>query len=229
LRVFLATLDGLPPLGPELTGLMAPSRREKALAFAKAPDRGRSILAGLLLREVLGVTEDQDLWLEPAGKPRLAGSPLNFSLSHSGPYVALSVGFPPHGLDAQERRTRPIPAGLARWALSPAEIAALSENPDPDTFVRAWTMKEAYAKATGRGLSAGLNAFSVLPLESGPRPVEGREVFFHLMALPGAAMSLASLTPSLPPLVMNLNARISRLIAHGRGETGPAPIYKVRR
>jgi hypothetical protein len=57
-----------------------------------------------------------------------------------------------------------------------------------------------------------LNTFSVLPFESGPRPIEGQEIFFHLLTLEDAVISLASLSISFPPMLINLKPRLSQLI-----------------
>jgi 4'-phosphopantetheinyl transferase len=210
--VFLTTLSALPSLSPALANLLAPKRREKALAFVQDQDRERSILAGLLLRLVLGVKNDDDLIVDPGGRPRLAKNGPDFSLSHSGPYVALSVGAPIHGLDIQETRSKPIRESLAHWALSPAEIDLLGPSPEPNLFIRLWTMKEAYVKALGLGLASGLNSFSVLPLESGPRLIAGQQVYFHLANLPQATLCLASLAASFPPLIIDISQRLAKLI-----------------
>ncbi|MDR1109944.1 MAG: 4'-phosphopantetheinyl transferase superfamily protein [Deltaproteobacteria bacterium] len=209
--VHLATLAAIPDPGPGTLALVAPARRAKALALKRPRDRQRSLLAGLMLREVLGVSRDEDLEYGPQGRPSLAGGGPSFSLSHSGPYVALSVGRPVHGIDLQETRTRPVPDSLARWALAPEELAEFGQNPDPCLFTRIWTMKEAFVKATGLGLSQGLDSFSVLPWGPGPRVVAGTEVHFFLLDLPGAAVSLASLAPCHPPLAVDLAPRLSRL------------------
>jgi phosphopantetheinyl transferase len=197
---------------PELLELIAPERRKKVLERTQVKDQNLALLAGLMLREVLGAVSDNDLEIEPLGRPRLTGNGPNFSLSHSGPYVALSVGTPVHGLDIQELRTKPLPERLTHWTMTPEEQSFFEKDPDLLLFIKIWTMKEAYIKATGQGLAQGLNTFTVFPFESGPRSIGDRTVFFHLSAPKGAVMSLASLSVSFPPVIINLNQRLSHLI-----------------
>ncbi|MDR0620979.1 MAG: 4'-phosphopantetheinyl transferase superfamily protein [Deltaproteobacteria bacterium] len=232
MRIFLASLDALPELTdltwPRLAAPLAPHRAQKALAMAREGDRRRALLAGLALRMVLGVAADGDLAFGPDGKPFLAKGGPEFSLSHSGGHVALSVGGPAHGLDVQELRDKAVPESLARWALCPEELALLAQNPDPALFTRLWAMKEAYVKATGRGLSGGFGHFSALPPAPGPRTVEGRSVWFYLADLPGATLALACLGPSFPPSILSLDGRLRRWAESLPGQDpdpGP-PLYR---
>jgi len=93
------------------------------------------------------------------GKPRLAG--LQFNLSHTG--NALLLGVSRHielGVDL-ESATRPVRsvAELARRWFAPGEaqaLAALPETVQAHAFLRLWTCKEAVLKASGAGISSGL-------------------------------------------------------------------------
>jgi phosphopantetheinyl transferase len=107
-------------------------------------------------------------------------------------------------------------------------MAFHEKNPHPDPFVKLWTMKEAYLKATGRGLGQELNSFSVLPLESGPHLIANRPVYFYLSALPGAHLALVSLNKDLTPLIIDLNPRLTNLInlCHSNG-TDSIPIDPI--
>ena len=100
------------------------------------------------------------------GKPFIPDQKeLDFSYSHSGDYVMLTmsnvgeVGCDVERIDPTiEART------LCGQFFSPEEIRAMlnyDEVDHPTIFFNLWTRKEAFIKAVGQGLSYGLNAFSV--------------------------------------------------------------------
>jgi phosphopantetheinyl transferase len=126
--------------------------------------------------------------------------------------VALSVDPLEHGLDIQELRDKAVAKSLAQFTLTPEEMAFYEKNPHGDLFIKIWTMKEAYLKATGQGLGQELNSFSVLPIASGPRTMANGPVYFHLSAQPGALMALVSLKTDINPSIIDLNDRLSDLI-----------------
>src|SRR5262245_51126568 len=67
------------------------------------------------------------------------------------------------GIDVEEQRHMADMAELAPRVLSPAEtsdLMALPESLRPHRFFRYWTLKEAYVKARGLGLSLPLDAVS---------------------------------------------------------------------
>jgi len=122
------------------------------------------------------------------GKPHLAAvagvearKAVEFNLTHSASIIGCAVASKGRqvGLDAEanDRQVRAGPLSIARRRFSPAEVCELEETLRADgeasarqRFVDLWTLKEAYVKATGRGISAppGLKGFSV-----GVTPQEG--------------------------------------------------------
>lgn len=92
------------------------------------------------------------------GKPQVAADPgVQFSISHSGLWVAVAVGAEdPVGVDVEEDSGRHDPEELAPVILSEAEqswfYAQPAERRGRD-LLRYWTRKEAVLKATGDGLS----------------------------------------------------------------------------
>ena len=92
------------------------------------------------------------------GKPRLAASlpRLEFNVSHSGQLALIALGRTPLGIDL-EHLDRPLDwRELAPACCHPDELPALRRMPDPDghrQFLRLWTLREAYVKGTGEGLS----------------------------------------------------------------------------
>ncbi len=102
------------------------------------------------------------------GKPdvRVAGvpAPISFNLSHTRGLTGLALTTAPGcalGFDL-ERMDRVAETDLARSYFHPAECAwlfALPAGEQPAGFVRLWTLKEAFIKATGEGLSRDLASF----------------------------------------------------------------------
>ncbi len=102
------------------------------------------------------------------GKPRLdpdAGSiPLCFSLSHTRGISVVGVTREGEiGVDIEQAGRSVDAAELSRRFFSPEENAALEGLPPgrlQAEFPLYWTLKEAYIKALGRGLSHPLDSFS---------------------------------------------------------------------
>ncbi|MFT6774497.1 MAG: 4'-phosphopantetheinyl transferase [Paracoccaceae bacterium] len=175
-------------LAPEIASLRAlltPAERARADAFRFAPDQARYAVFRGALRQVLGrhlnmAPERVALSVGPHGKPQLPGDALHFNLTHSGPGAVLAVATDgPIGVDIEVARSARLAARLAPRVLSDAESAAYDALPPiarATAFLRAWTCKEAYVKATGEGLSFPLPRITVALC--GPArllQVEGRE------------------------------------------------------
>ncbi|MWK38909.1 4'-phosphopantetheinyl transferase superfamily protein [Actinomadura sp. J1-007] len=105
-----------------------------------------------------------------AGRPYLAhpdGVPweIDFNISHSGGLVGIGLGAGGRvGLDVQEPPARGWERIGRRW-LHPGEwerIEALPPDAGRAAFTRAWAVREARCKATGRGL-AGFRSPTALP------------------------------------------------------------------
>lgn len=102
------------------------------------------------------------------GKPALADptTGLHFSLAHTDDVCVVAVTrLGPVGVDV-ERVQPAIPdleAIVHRW-FAPEEAAAIlrrSGDARPEAFLRCWTRKEAYLKATGTGLTTPLGHVAV--------------------------------------------------------------------
>lgn len=106
------------------------------------------------------------------GRPEISaegGVPrLRFNISHTRQVVACIVTRDLDcGVDVESTERRSDLHGLVRTVLAPAELATIAAAPEPERaalFCRYWTLKEAYAKALGRGMSL---AFDRLVFELG--------------------------------------------------------------
>lgn len=161
----------------EFLALLTPSETERHGAYRQELDRRRfltgRVLAKTLVGDRLGIAPgavEFDATCADCGRhhgpPRLPGSPVRFSISHSGDRVgiALTEGTPV-GLDV-ETAGRRADDSLIDYALSPEErrtVHALPEDQRADAFFTYWTRKEAVMKATGRGLRIPLRSITLAP------------------------------------------------------------------
>lgn len=102
------------------------------------------------------------------GKPEIAaGLPaagLRFNLSHTAGLAACAV----HrrrdvGVDVETLRRESATREIAERSFAPDEVAALERLPEErrrEAFFDYWTLKEAYIKAVGVGISLGLQRFA---------------------------------------------------------------------
>jgi len=115
--------------------------------------------------------------------PRVPG--LDFNISHTTGMVACAIAWNcAVGIDL-EPLDRRVQISIAQRFFAPQEYAwlmALDDAAREPAFLQLWTLKEAVAKAVGRGLQLGFETFSVHPQP--PR----------LTALPSEAGSLADWT-----------------------------------
>lgn len=129
-----------------------------------------------LLRLALGVEILPPVVRDPGGKPRFEGAcPPHFSLSHSGGLALCGVSDHPLGVDLE--RVRPRRPVLARRALSARELRWYQDRGERwADFYTLWTLKEARAKWSGRGLDRHPRAIPAPLLEPGQTAREGELV-----------------------------------------------------
>ena len=160
-----------PALFADAMSRVPESRKQKITSFRHAESQRLSLGVGLLLVLALeeeGIDGRQVRIAEgPWGKPFLPDHPnLHFSLSHSGKWAMCALGNRPVGCDVEA--TGRGNEKLAKRFFHPEEqqvLAALTPDTRPEwqrEFARIWTRKESWLKADGRGLSLGMESFSVL-------------------------------------------------------------------
>jgi len=155
------------------TRLLSAEERQRHARFAFARDRHRFLVSRALLRSVLShyaPVEPSD-WVfraGPFGKPELAGpgpAPVKFNLSHTRGLAVCAVARGAQlGVDAERIDPARARLELARRYFAPQETALLEgadETRRAELFFRLWTLKEAFLKARGTGLAAGLDAFAI--------------------------------------------------------------------
>ncbi len=171
-----------PALARRALATLDDAERSRAERILRPLARDRFILARTALRTVLGGYLQVEparvpLGAEPAGKPLLvAPAGLAFSLSHTGGVVVIAVTARARvGVDV-ERRGRRTPPGVMRRVLDEQELALVLAAPAErrdEAFLRHWTVKEAYVKALGTGIAAGLRRVGVRDALTTPAPAVG--------------------------------------------------------
>jgi len=153
-----------------LSGLLSPAERDRASRFLFERDRRRFAAARGRLRQLLGRYLDAPpsaVLIETGalGKPFTRGDPpLEFNLSHADDRVVFAFAQCAVGIDVERIRPLPDLLPIAEQFFAPGEHEAmqrLTGAPLQDTFFRCWTLKEAYLKGVGDGLSIPLSAFQV--------------------------------------------------------------------
>ena len=173
-HVWRASLELAAPRVRALRHDLNEEELERAERFHFQRHRSHFIVARGLLRTVLGrylKTEPGRLRFQygPKGKPELDGGTgrrgLRFNVSHSHGLALYAVTHDRQiGVDVE--RIRPDVAGekIAKRFFSPREAATLRELPAEvrqEAFYTCWTLKEAYLKAIGEGITLRLDQFEV--------------------------------------------------------------------
>lgn len=171
-------------IAADYDALITPDERQRMLAFRFEKDQRQYLAARALVRSVLSLQAgtppaDWRFGATARGKPfieGLAGHPkLHFNLAHTHGLVvcAVSTAHARLGVDVESIDRRTAALDIADSHFSPAECTWLRSVPAEQlsqAFMQLWTLKEAWIKATGEGLSAELNqCIFALPA----RPVAG--------------------------------------------------------
>ena len=115
-----------------------------------------------MLAAILECAEDElHFGREESGKPFLQNQLRHFSLTHTDELIALAVSTKPVGIDI-EHSAREFNPRLAQRYFFDDENETLSKVESfNSTFASLWTLKEAYAKATGAGIFASISKLQI--------------------------------------------------------------------
>jgi 4'-phosphopantetheinyl transferase len=167
---------------------LSPQEKARGARFVFEKDRRLHLIARALVRTSLSrhSAVDPGAWqfTETAhGKPEIASPApaamgLRFNISHTAGLVACAVARSHDvGIDVESgERSLPI-VDLARRFFSPPEadrLSALDEALRPAHFYALWTLKEAYLKARGFGLSLPLDSLRAIAEDDGALRVDLR-------------------------------------------------------
>lgn len=145
-------------------------------------------LLAVAVKETWGLFPLPEVARHEGGKPYFPGyEEFHFNLSHSGDLALCALDDTPVGADIQivrEWRT-----GLPRRVCAESELAWLEGQVDYwPAFTLLWTLKEARAKESGRGLRSSIRDIRVPAPGEGPVLLDG--LWFRTWAGPGWAAAV---------------------------------------
>jgi 4'-phosphopantetheinyl transferase len=175
----IAQLRDRPGAIAEALTWLRPDERARFDRYRHDDDRlmflaGR-VMARSIVGAALGMSPGAWIWREgPHGRPEIDRplTSLRFNLAHSAGLVvcALADGRDV-GVDVEDCERRPPDKAIVRRYCSPAEADDIeAQGPDGwhDRFLTYWTLKEAYLKARGLGISVPLSEINFVL--NGARP-----------------------------------------------------------
>ena len=152
----------------ELASLISDEKRDRICKFIRAEDAQRTLLGELLIRSIITrelhiSNQDIQFKYNKYGKPYIDDKyGFFFNISHANKWVVCATDCDHIGIDIEH--IKDIDMNLARRFFSKEEYQDLSNYDTPsslDYFYDLWTIKEAYIKQKGKGLSIPLDSFTV--------------------------------------------------------------------
>ena len=169
---------------PALAACLSADERARASGLPSSAHRRRFVAARATLRQLLGRYLGQApgaLVFAPGahGKPFLLEGGLHFNVSHTHGLALYAMASACEvGVDVEWMRPQVAHEQISARFFSREEQEALAQTPAEErrvAFYHIWTRKEAYLKARGDGIAAGLGSFAVsLAAEAFLRSDEGR-------------------------------------------------------
>lgn len=152
--------------------LLSAEECARAERFRQASDHDAYVVTRITLRRILAhhlkvEARAVEFAYGPQDKPMLREGTrigLHFNVTHTNGLALIAVAEAPVGIDLEFRRNIPDLAEIAASQFAPDEIAVLqaaARHERNELFLRCWTRKEAFAKATGDGIDSKLRRFVV--------------------------------------------------------------------
>lgn len=146
------------------------------------------------LKKTYGIAPKPEDWQkEEHGKPYLANiENIHFNISHSGRMAMCAIDTKPVGVDIE--KIKPYSDNVARRIMSAEEwrAFAVAQNKE-EMFYKIWTLKEAYLKYTGDGISA-LGDITVYPSDDGIKTNADGCTFALIDDIPGYQAAVCAQT-----------------------------------
>jgi 4'-phosphopantetheinyl transferase len=174
-QLWICSMSGLVFARSDLARMLSDDERRRAAAIGSREVRGRFVHARAVLRCVLGgalgIPPDRVRFqYGDRGKPSLHGHgarSIRFNSSHSDELVLIALSRE-RAVGVDVERVRPIdmaPALAGRFlpSSSRTHLSSLHDRGRDEAFLRLWTVREALAKASGRGLGASRGLLDISP------------------------------------------------------------------
>jgi 4'-phosphopantetheinyl transferase len=167
---------------PGLAEVFDDTERTRWTRYRKTEDQDRFLVGCALAKAVAATYTGQqaaDVRLDrtctecgaPHGKPRVVGTDLELSVSHSGDLIVVAASSGAVlGVDVERNDGRRDTEALTRFILAEGERPPAGAD-EPRVFLRAWTRKEAVTKATGDGLRVPFSQVVVSGADEPPRVI----------------------------------------------------------
>ena len=156
-------------LTPQTINYLNQIEREKAESFFHQRDRKNYQLSHIYLREILSHytptihPKEWEFKHNSFGKPYISNQNIHFNISHTTSYFAMIISNKECGIDIEQSGHIEINRAILDLTLTPKEAQQLKEK--NLSFYTFWTLKEAYLKAIGRGLSTPPNSIEFLSIK----------------------------------------------------------------
>jgi 4'-phosphopantetheinyl transferase len=187
MRLYISAIE--PFMNLQNIELVTASRQKQIQRYIRREDKARSLVAGLLLRDICGVTHDEQIFFGENGKPYLKNKNMYFNISHSGDYVVLAVADSEIGVDIEKITT--YDNAVAARCFTQAEQEWLKKQRNNESFFTLWTAKESIMKASGLGFSLPPETFCVLPVDSSAHLINGKLYFLNWLTYDGHIICVA--------------------------------------
>lgn len=180
IHIWRASLELPELLLGKLSSYLSRDEEERSSRYKFQVDKDRFVGARGILRAILSPYVDADprsveFEYGNHGKPAVkrAGLELRFNVAHSHDLALYAIASKREiGVDVEHVRSVTDADEIVERYFTSAENAvyrALSKNQRPEAFFRIWTLKEAYLKALGSGLTQRpLNSFEISLPETRP-------------------------------------------------------------
>jgi 4'-phosphopantetheinyl transferase len=143
-----------------------PAKQDRIKKFRQWQDAHLTLFADLIVRSLImrqNKCQHNEISFIAGlyGKPTLMSDPaFHFNVSHSGQWIVCAADATQVGIDVEQVST--IDLSVSETFFSGSEHMDILRSADPQQkFIELWTLKEAYLKLIGTGLSRALNSFSI--------------------------------------------------------------------
>ncbi|MBQ6909981.1 MAG: 4'-phosphopantetheinyl transferase superfamily protein [Synergistaceae bacterium] len=150
-----------------------PERQARIMRYKFNADRNRTLWAELLARKIISRKLNINfnkiiISRDESGKPfinNINNNKLNFSISHSGDYIAVSAGENLNGVDIETRARDHLDLNIAKRFFLQHEynyLLNLNQDLQQQEFLKIWTLKESCLKCLNLNEWSDVDTFQLL-------------------------------------------------------------------